>query len=283
MAKDLTEKRWLRIPPRNFTADGTANGKVPVSNACEFKVKQEVWLKANTVAPLQLEVKRIISETELFVGRKGNITNREDVSAFTTALSATVEALEQNRTSIELKEHERAVFEEEPVVAKRVILVDKCGDKIDDSNPLPVDATVTVGSIETRRLTHEDNDPDAGDVHDSIRVGDGDELLEITDINEARVADTLHIGGTNTVINVTNVPVEIKVGASAKTDRKLIIAVPKSKGVFWGFKANVDTTNGVNGGIALGKNQPLMLSVEITTPVYLVGPAGGVNVSIAEA
>lgn len=118
---------------------------------------------------------------------------------------------------------------------------------------------------------------------DNIAISDGTNTAEVTVKKELRVVDALHCGGTNTVITVTSSPIEVKVGALAKVDRKSIVVVPKSKGIYWGFKSNVDTTDGVNGGILLGKNQPLFIDVEANTPVYLVGPSVGVKVSIAEA
>jgi hypothetical protein len=169
--------------------------------------------------------------------------------------------------------------------ARRVKLVDEGGDPINSLNPFPVDVVsgnINVGTVQVD-LTHLDNYPNPGDTHDSIRVGNGINLWDITTKKEGRVADTLHTGGTNTIITVADTPVEVKVGVSAKTDRKTIFVVPRAKGIFWGFKSNVDTTDGVNGGTPLGKNQPLEINAEITTPVYLVGPSGGVKVYIAEA
>jgi hypothetical protein len=41
------------------------------------------------------------------------------------------------------------MYEEEPTVAQRTVLVDECGDKINNSNPLPVafDGTVSIGDV----------------------------------------------------------------------------------------------------------------------------------------
>jgi hypothetical protein len=65
------------------------------------------------------------------------INTRSDVSAYTTALNATVEASEQNRPSIPPADYERAVYEEEPIVAKRVIGVDRYGELYSEDNPMP--------------------------------------------------------------------------------------------------------------------------------------------------
>jgi len=168
--------------------------------------------------------------------------------------------------------------------AKRVKIVDEDGEPINDTNPLPT--SVQNVSVSTQ-ITRKDDDPNAGDLHDSTRIGNQDVELDFKDTGnekgDARVTDSLHLGGTNTVIEVKDIPVEIKVGTTAKSDRSTLIAVPKAKGVFWGFKANVDTTNGPNGGIELGKSQILVVDSEANTPIFLIGPASGVFVSIAEA
>ena len=150
---DKTEKRWFRVPPHAFTSDGTSDGKITLDSTYAFKVKQEIFLRANGEVPIQLEIKRIPSTTELFVGPKGNITYRSDITAFTLAKNSTIEAEEQNRTSIPELEHERAVYEEEPTIAKRVCVVDQCGRKykgiVDNQGTLrfPVDANITVENL----------------------------------------------------------------------------------------------------------------------------------------
>ena len=39
------------------------------------------------------------------------------------------------------------MYEEEPTVAQRTILVDKYGNKYDENNPLPVNAIVEVSDV----------------------------------------------------------------------------------------------------------------------------------------
>ena len=179
------EKKWEEISPLSLTSDGGTEGQIFVSSTLLFKVKQDIILKADTLPPLFLEVKRVVSTTEILVGQKGHIKNLANVSAYTTALNATIEAPEQNRTEIPEKEHERAVYAEEPIVAKRVILTDRYGDYFATDNPIPVqlsDGSINIGTLNADlevQLSHLDDDPDAGDVHDSIRIGDGTEELAI--------------------------------------------------------------------------------------------------------
>lgn len=76
---------------------------------------------------------------------------------------------------------------EEALDAKRVTLVNEDGDAGVGSSPdkpLHVqlsDGSINVGTVNAElevQLSHKDNDPDNGDVHDSVRLGDGQ--LEVT-------------------------------------------------------------------------------------------------------
>ncbi len=136
------------IAPTLFSADGDADGKVTVPNASTFKVKHRVKISGTALPQLDLEVKRVISDTEMFLGpQTGPISDREDISAYTTAAASFVFAIEQKRASIPFEEYMRAMYCEEPTVAMRASLVDVMGDKITSANPLPVDATLNIGDL----------------------------------------------------------------------------------------------------------------------------------------
>ena len=140
----MLEKRLIAVPPQFFTVSGTQSGMLTIANATLFKVKQEILLNAIGLPTLELEVKRITSINNLLVGpRNSRITETIDVSVYTTALNASISAPEQKRPMIPFEEHTRAVYEEEPTVALRTILVDPLGDRHSTDNPLPVDAQVT--------------------------------------------------------------------------------------------------------------------------------------------
>jgi hypothetical protein len=84
----------------------------------------------------------------LFFGpEKGCGELREDISAYTVADGATVYLNEQPRPKVSEEQIERITYEEEPVIARRVVLVDPCGDIISEDNPLPTTATLSVGGI----------------------------------------------------------------------------------------------------------------------------------------
>jgi len=149
----MYEKRLKAVAPQLFLANGTTLGRINIATASLFKVKQKVTLYSTTQGMQNFEVKRVESATILYVGPVNNgqsqtkITDRSDISGFLVADGAWLSADEQPRPNIPEQEIERLTYEEEPVVARRVVLVDENGDKITDSNPLPVDANVTIGGI----------------------------------------------------------------------------------------------------------------------------------------
>jgi hypothetical protein len=141
----MIEKRFKAVSPQSLTVDGNIYGLISVINTKLFKVKQIVMLQNSSGNAVQLEIKRIESTTNMYVGPiGGSIDKRYDTSIFTVASGAFVFAEEQMRPKIPEQEVERNTYEEEPVVARRVVLVDALGEKIDDDNPLPIDGTISV-------------------------------------------------------------------------------------------------------------------------------------------
>ena len=124
----MLEKSLIAVPAQVFTADGDINGNIFIVDTTLFKVGQIVIVSAIGQVNLQLEVKRINSVTNMVVGpATGNQLDVIDISAYTVASSAYVLAFEQNRPLIPIDQITRYTYEEEPVVANRVILVDKLG------------------------------------------------------------------------------------------------------------------------------------------------------------
>lgn len=230
------EKRWESVPPTNFTSNGTAQGIVTIAATFGFKVKQKVFVASSTQTTLFLEVKRVLSLTQLIVGPEGKITDTADISLYTSADTANLYALEQPRPSIPQTEYERAVFEEEPTVAKRVVFVDQLGDFYDDANPLPIafSGPINIGQV---RIVAADDDPHAGDLHSSVRVNDGTNDLKVNNDGSINVIVTSG-GGSGIVfstfvqslavpINATEVLIKYTVPAG-KTDYLLKVDVSGS-------------------------------------------------------
>jgi hypothetical protein len=228
------EKFLPGVGPAAFTVDGGASGQVTIADTTGFKVKHRVVVKGTALADLPLEVKRVISTTLMLVGPVGDIKERQDLSAYTVAASSNITFPEQVRRAIPLKEIERAIYEEEPTVAHRVIVVDEQGNPttgsaaaasdvniaevlgapVSPANPLPVqlsDGGINIGTVNAElevQLSHADNTPDAGDVADSVQIGDGTDILEINtdgsvNTKEVKAASSATSSVASSATNVT--------------------------------------------------------------------------------
>lgn len=132
-----TERKFAAIAATPFTADGQTNGTVTIDDTAGFKVKMNVTLKSDTLPEATFEVKRVISETQMLLGPdKSPIHTRSDLSQYTTAINTTIEAPEQDRPTIPIVDLQRAAYSEEPVMAHRVVRVDKYGRIHREDNPL---------------------------------------------------------------------------------------------------------------------------------------------------
>lgn len=144
------EKRWAEIPTQPFIADGTENGIVTILNATGYYVKRRVAISAVGESDLRLEVKRVISPTQIIVGPIGkNLQSTTNLTAYTVAKISTIHAVEDKRPEIPNVDYERAVYDEEPIVAKRVVNVDEFGRYWNYSNPFPVSIEESVNPVPT--------------------------------------------------------------------------------------------------------------------------------------
>jgi hypothetical protein len=212
MAGQLTEKKWLSVDPILFTADGNTGGlgHVTVTNAKQFRVKQLVNIQSNTLQPVALQVKRVISETVLLVGlAKTPINKGHDISGYLVADGATISSVEQDRPGITEVDHERATYDEEPRVAKRVILVDSLGRYFEVDNPMPVrlsDGSINIGTVNADvdvQLTDKESAPGEND-YDIVRIGNGVYELEILPDGSLPVTVS---GGAIKTPTILNIPV----------------------------------------------------------------------------
>jgi len=197
------EKRWRSIAPRNLTANGTTSGIITLVTTRDIRVKQILNLYSNTEQQIQVQVQEVVSETQLRVSDvNGKINDSKDISAYLTADIATIEATIQRRPPIPLTEHERAVYEEEPVVAKRVYLVDEYGDPYLSNNPFPVqlsDGSINIESLNAQLDVHLS---DIGSDYDATRIGDGTDLLAINPDGSINVVSNNSDVKTPTIDNV---------------------------------------------------------------------------------
>lgn len=272
------ERKLLPVAPQLLTADGTTNGVVKVANACLFRHRQDLILRANLIDPLKVEVKEIADETTILVGPPSySLKDRVDISAYTTALGATIEAPRQAIKAIDDQEINLASFERAPVAAHRFIPVDNCGNINDELHPVHVSVSgITVPPLEVM-LTHKDNDPNQGDIHDSVRIGDGIETADVSATNELETADIINNGWKTTSVSiVAGNPIEVKVDATVRANRKLIQILPLDGKLKYGDLAG-------NLPFLLFKRQGARFAFGSTTKLFIDAVSGTVEVAIAEA
>ena len=186
-----------------LTLDGGTEGVITLTTTIGLYVKQRIKLISTALNRADLEIKRVLSATQIKVGLAGsNINTFSDVSAFLVADGAALSADEQTKPKIKPTDYDRAVFAEEPIVANRSILVDQLGNYFTAGNPFHVqlsDGSVNIGTVNAElevQLSHQDDTPDSGDVHDSVRIGGlGADEADVTTDNELLVRDTKSISG----------------------------------------------------------------------------------------
>ena len=144
------EKKWLTVTTAPFTANGTAQGIVTMADTAGYKVKGKAFIAATGQQVIELQVQRVISSTQLILGPIGSTPepqNFQNISAYTVAANAVIGFVEQSKNKIKPDDIEQAVYEADPTVALRNVLVDQYGRFYNNDNPLP---TVPVGSAADR-------------------------------------------------------------------------------------------------------------------------------------
>lgn len=134
---------WTQVS-QNFTANGTSNGLIQVANTAGFYVNAKVRIVSNTQPSKLLEIKRVDGTTQIWVGAVGaGILDRADLSAYLVADNATITLYEQQATRLAYADIQALTYAHEPILAKRVIMVDKYGRYYDEDNPLPISASIS--------------------------------------------------------------------------------------------------------------------------------------------
>jgi hypothetical protein len=199
----VSEKKFYTIPDVLLTTNGTANGIVTIASTFQYKVGMVVQLFSATQTPRRLKIKRVISDTQMQLGdEKTKINEYSDLTTFLTADTATVRFVEQQRPVIDINEINRQVYEEEPTVALRNHLVDWLGRSYDKTNPMPVqlsDGSINIGTVNAElevALSHKNDNPNAGDVADSVRIGDGQYELRVNSDGSINIAEDLPPGSS---------------------------------------------------------------------------------------
>lgn len=107
-------------------------------------------------------------------------------------------------------------------------------------------------------------------------VGDDEQnAVKVTDLKEASVSDVLNNGGSDAVLTIGTSPVELKAGASRKTDRKLLIFMALDNNFTFGFSSLTQS-------IPLYKSQVVILHVGKDTEVWAVNTESGKSMAVGE-
>jgi hypothetical protein len=146
------EKTWLAVPPQLLTVDGGMVGQVTVANTAGFHVKAVATLTATGLPPLNVQIKRVVSKTQMFVGLTTTPLQNHalNISDYTLDAGASISMAEQPKTELRPDDMMMATYENDPIVAWRTIQVDQYGNPYSDTNPFPAifDGTISVGEVE---------------------------------------------------------------------------------------------------------------------------------------
>jgi hypothetical protein len=189
-----------------------SNHIVTLPNVNGLHTKQKITLQLGSQTE-EFEIKRILSPTTIKVGpRDSNLFNFSNPVGFTGGI---LWASEQPRNTIAVDPIIRNVYEEEPAVAIRTVSVDRYGQFYSVDNPLPVrlsDGSINIESLNANlsvQLSHLDNFPTLGNVHDSVRIGgpNGTELVVNLDgsINTQVTSSVLPTGAATAANQVTQI------------------------------------------------------------------------------
>ena len=174
----LSEQNWPSIILSPISVSAT--GVITVSSTIGLKVKQLCTLSLGATAQ-QFQIKRVLNTTQLLVGDPTKGIG--SVTAPTQFDGGTLSVPEQERNTIGNSPIMRSVYDEEPTVAYRNVLVDWAGQYYTKDNPLPISLSgsdIVIDSLNVH-IDARDDFPNPGDIHDSVRIGDGMNEVDVTE------------------------------------------------------------------------------------------------------
>lgn len=268
------ERKWLAVTATTLTADGSSVGTVTLTDTAGFRTKQLVFLASSAVQPAQFQVQEVLSKTQLVLGPIGPKVGRQnfsDVSAYLIADGASLGAPEQNKNNIPDKDHYAAIYESDPVVADRVILVDQYGNFYGEGNALPIifDGTVAVGDVEIKygdNILKVNSDGSINvNIVASTSTGDNLVLSRYAEANQV-------VSGSTTQINTYTVPpgkvsliqkIEISGENIAKFQVLINGVVQGTRRTYFGSALNTtfDFTTGQDNGFVINAGDVLSVTV----------------------
>ncbi len=182
------EQRWPHVILTPISINGVI---ITVPNTYNLRAKQLIQLQQTGLDPYPCEIVTVFNQTDVLVRSIQTSDNTRPLlePQFKTAIApysgGTLVAIEQKRNSIDPAFINRAVYAEEPTMALRSHLVDYWGRPWTTDNPFPVqlsDGSINIGTVEANlevHLTHLDDSPVPGRVHDSVRIGNGTNEMNV--------------------------------------------------------------------------------------------------------
>lgn len=203
------EKSWQAVPPQLFTVDGGQFGLITVTDASGFKAKQRVVVQSTTLGPLELQVKRVNSPTQLLLSPINTPLNgpksQLNLSSYTVVGGAFIYAGEQPKSVLKPDDILQAIYRQEPGTTIGVELDDQFGNPIGPNNPLPVafDGTITIGNVEVKGSTGNILEPNQdGSINVVITSGLGSSVVK------SQYSETLSVasGATTALLTYSVAP-----------------------------------------------------------------------------
>ena len=128
-----------------------------------------------------------------------------------------------------------------------------------------INAKISSIDLDIRDLSH---------IQDSVRLGDGTDLAEVTTLKDLQTADVPNQTGLNIALALTTTAIEGKVGVTTLANRKYIEMQALTTNVKWGY----DTTCPFD----LFKNQFFSLPAGFNCKIYFKSSTGTASVAFAE-
>lgn len=187
----MREKHYDAVGPLSFLANGGSEGEIKLKDTCNLFVGQKIVLKSDTTQRVDLEIKRVLSATQIKVGRLGHkIDDFIDITAFLIADNATIRVDEQERRKVPPEVIIQSEWMREPINARRRADIDCKGDIYTRKNPKPVSGGATPEQdIKCRLLS-------APDVLKDLTWAEIDGVRRITKIEWTSVALDAFYGQT---------------------------------------------------------------------------------------
>lgn len=256
------ERNLSAVAPTLLTADGGTEGQVQLASTLGLFVKQIAILQAPLLPPLNVEIKRVLSETNILVGpASSNMSHRINVSLYTVVAGSFLFACDQPKAVLSMESRLYASYIQEPVNGWRIQPVDSFGNSFDSTHPLPVtfDGTISIGKVEIVGSTGNVLEPKP----------DGSLDVNVSALTTFQTSQ--YMVGTSAV-QITPSPLSDRGSISFKAQ------TTSSAVIFIGNSSSVDITT----GYALFNGESLQMDLKNGEPIYAISGSDGQTLYVLE-